>query len=342
MKNERLVRSIGSVADKYIQEAAPQNEASGINKASSLQRKLLRYLPVAACVAVCVFATTAFAASYIQNSISSFYLRYLSPEDMAIADSMAEQYGADIYFDALKSGDLYKQYFAINKLVEYYNDDEIRERAIRAIRPFLSDEPYDKELSDLDAGALSDAAAFALSVLTKAFDDPRIIHMADGTIIITLFNDYSDYGTYNQIWRITDDELSKYLQFDRPLMYIKRMIPSPDRKLLAVSYVSNKSGYLEIFDIENNRISPELIDSARVMVANDRGITYWQRPDFENYSGAPGGEFEWLDNDIVAFNASLWYPGTGDDDAIFIDEVIVQYDFKEKHMEYVIPTSKPD
>ena len=43
MKNEKLIRSIGSVADKYIREAAPQNKAMDVRQTLSPKRKLLRY-----------------------------------------------------------------------------------------------------------------------------------------------------------------------------------------------------------------------------------------------------------------------------------------------------------
>jgi len=337
MKNEKLIRSIGSVADKYVREAAPQNKVSNAGQTLSPKRKLLRYSLVAACMAVFVFATTAFAASYIQNSITSFYLRYLSPQEMAVANSIAAQHGADIYFDALKSGDLYNQYFAVNKLVEYYNDEEIRERAIRAITPLLSDAPYDRELSDLDIGALSDAASFALSVLTKTFDDPRIIHMADGTIVFTLFNDYSDYGTYNQIWIIQDDELRELISFNEPKMYITGLIPSPDKNLFAISLCSNKSNFIMIWDIANGMVSPELVDSARFMVAQDRSIAIWQRIDNENYSGVRN--IEWTYNDSIEFHASLWFRVEGADPDIHINNTHIRYNFKKGYMEYFIQSS---
>ena len=343
MKAKRLLNAIGGISDKHIEGAAPGRNTQSKRQALSPKRRFARYAAIAACAAVFIFATTAFAANYIQNSISVFYMRYLSPEEMAVADSMAEQYGAKVYFDGLNSSDVNKQYFSINKLVEYYNDNSVREEAIRAITPFLSDEAFADGSGDLGKMALADAASFALSVLTGAFDDKRIIHMADGTILFTLFNDYSDYGTYNQIWKVTDDKLSVYMTFDRPMMYIKDIIPSPDKKLIAVQLVSNRSGYLVICDLENGRISPELTDSARVMVARELDITFWQRPDFENYSNIHGTwdeydslEIGWIDNGAVEFNASLWYPGSGDDDATLIRNVTVRYDFREKRMECVV------
>lgn len=346
MKAKKLLNAIGGISDKHIEGAAPGGNASNKQQTFSPKRRFMRYATVAACAAAFIFGTTAFAASYIQNSISVFYMRYLSPEEMAVADSIAEQYGAKVYFDGLKSDDVNKQYFSIYKLVEYYNDEEVREEAIRAITPFLSPETLKDENADPGSRALADAAAFALSVLKSEFDDPRIFHMANGTIIFTLFNDYSDYGTYNKIWQVKGDELSEYTHYDKPLMYIKKIIQSPDKRLLAVYLISNKSGYFEILDIENGRISPELIDSARVMVAKDLFITYWQRSDFENYSdirgtwdeikGVETEEIVWTDNSTIEFTASLWYPGTGDDDATLIKEVTIQYDFAQKQMEYEI------
>ena len=316
MKNEKLIRSIGNVADKYIEEAAPQEEAASKRKTLTLKRRIFRYLPVAACIVIIIFGTTVSAANYIQKHISSFYLRYLSPEEMAVADAMAEQYGVKVYFDALKSDDLYKQYFAINKLVEYYNDEKVRLEAISAITPFLTNE--DEKIAD--------AASFSLSILKKEFNDPRIIHMADKTIVFTLFNDYSDYGTYNQIWMIKNGELSELASFERPKMYINQIIPSPDRKLIAVTFSSNKSGYLMIWDLENGMVSPELIDSARIMAAKELDYTFWQRSDYENYSGAQS--IEWTNNDSIEFHASLSYNGRE-----FVEQAIVRYDFRKKQME---------
>lgn len=62
-------------------------------------------------------------------------------------------------FDFL--GWMYIQYFSINKLVEYYNDEEVSQEAIRAITPSLTNEN----------SKLSDAATFELSVLKKEFNE---------------------------------------------------------------------------------------------------------------------------------------------------------------------------
>ena len=333
MNTKKLLSAIGDISDKHIESAAPGRNASYKKQVLSPKIRFMRYAAAAACAAVFMLATTAFAANYIQNSISGFYMRYLSPEEMAVSDSMAEQYGVKVYFDALKSDDINKQYFAINKLVEYYNDEETRLEAVNAITPFLINEE-DK---------IVDAATFALSVLKGEFDHPNIINMADGTVVFTLFNDYSDYGSYNQIWTIRHGELSVLTSFDYPKMYIRQILPSPDKRLFAVAFVSNKSSYLLIWDMENGRVSPELVDSTRVMVAKDLEITYWQQIDNENYSGIHGiweesgaSKIEWTDNNIIEFSASLWYSGTDADDPVFINNALVRYDFRQSHIEYEI------
>lgn len=338
MNLKKILQSIENISDKYIEEAAPHPDASNNRKAYSQKRRFLHAAPVAACIALFIFSTTVFAADYIQNNISSFYLRYLGPEEMAVADAMAEQYGAKVYFDGLKTDDIYKQYFSINKLVEYYNDEEVRLKAISAITPFL----------DNSEEKLSTAAAFALSVLRKEYDDPHIIHLANGSVIFTLFNDYSDYGSYNLIWMIQDDIMTRAVEYTDPKLYVKHIIPSPDKNRFAVITGSAKSEYIIIYDLENGMISPELIDSARFMVAKDNDYMVWQRSDFENYSGLMFFDivdsngiwvekddisFNWLDNDTVEFKAGLLYGG-GD-----IEEfAVVQYNFIQKHMEYSLIT----
>ncbi len=338
MKSDKLLRAIGGVDDKYIEEASASDSISSNQRTSSRIRKMSRLVVTAACIVVFMLSTTIFAAAYIQNSISSFYIRYLYPEDMAVADSAAEHYGSRVYFDALKSNDIYKQYFAINKLVEYYNDEKIRLKAVDAIIPFLTNKEE----------KLSDAAAFALAVLESKFDDPRIIHLADRSVIFTLFNDYSDYGSYNQIWRIVDGEMTKCMTLNLPQMYIRYIIPSPDAKLFAVVTGSNKSGYVWIYDVINGYVSKELIDSARIMVAKDMGYALQQRIDFENYSGLMSKEVQekdgtirvlddkesiyWTDNNTLEFMANL----RGDAEGIeeFEAKAVVRYDFQKKHMEY--------
>jgi len=324
MKSKELLRVFGDVDDEYIDEAAPRMHILSHRLALSKKRSYMHVAATAACVAVALFATTFFAAAYIQSGISSFYLRYLRTEDMAVADSLAEQYGAKIYFDGLRSNDRLQQYFAINKLVEYYNDETVRQEAIGAITPFLADE---EEM-------LADAAVFALSVLTQVFDDPRILRLADGSFVFTLFNEYSDYGSYNRLWRVQDGELAECLQFSAPHMYIGQMVLSPDAKLLAIKTVSNKSEYIIMYDVINGYVSKELVDSARILVAKDMGHAIQQRMDFENYSS--GMNMVWIDDDTLAFEAGLRGEVEGLDE--FEAKAVVQYHFEQGHMDYRLVT----
>ncbi|PYG88874.1 hypothetical protein LY28_01238 [Ruminiclostridium sufflavum DSM 19573] len=283
------------------------------------RKKPVRPLAVMAAACICiVIAITTIAASTIQNNASSFYLRYLSTEQMAIADASAEHYGAEVYFKGLRSDDIYTQYFSINKLVEYYGDNEIRLKAINAIKPFLQN--TDKKLSD--------AAAFSLSILTKTYDNPNIYHLADGSIVFTLFNNYSDYGSYNELWLIKNDELSQFFAFGKPSMYITSIVLSPDKKNIAVTTCSNKSTYLIVFDMENGLISPELIESARFLLARDKKYEIWERIDHENYSGLYS-DVKWIDNSTVEFAAGLSYKNTE-----IIENASVTYNILTKSMKY--------
>jgi hypothetical protein len=285
----------------------------------SKKRSLLSYLLVIACIVSLIIGTTACKSDKSDIIESTFNSTYYSPEAMAVADATTEKYGAEVYFDALKSDNINEQYFAINKLVEYYNDEEIREKAIKSITPFLKSEEQ----------LLSDAAAFALSVLEKTFDDKRIITLADGTLIFTLFNDYSDYGSYNQLWMIRDGELTDYMSFSYPLMYIKQMIPSPDKKLFAVVFCSNKSEFLTIHDIENGVTSAELIDSARVLLSKELNNDFWARLDNENYSyiSSEDAAISWTNNSSIKFYANLSY-----DDGMEKYKTLIHFDFKQKTM----------
>lgn len=150
--------------------------------------------------------------------------------------------------------------------------------------------------------------------------------MADGSIVFALFNNYSDYGTQNVLWRIQDDVLEPYFSFAAPSMYIKEILPSPDRKLLAVVTGSNKSEFVQILNVEKGTISPELVESARIRHGAQRKLDTWSRTDHENYSYP--SQLVWKDNDTLAFEGSLAY-----DDTAVIENVSVTYRFKDKVME---------
>ncbi len=294
-------------------------EAELLQKLAGRRRRATRALALMAAACLCaVLAVSALAAGAVQSSRSDFYLRYLSPEEMAVADAAAEQYGPEVYFEGLQSEDMYSQYFSINKLVEYFGDEDIRHRAVSAITPFLeSEEPK-----------LRDAAAFALSILKKTYDHPNLYHMADGSVIFTLFQDYSDYGSYNELWRVQNDELSRIMTFSKPSMYITSITPSPDREKVAVATGSNKSSYLVVFDLENGWLSPELVDSARGIIACDKGYDLWQRMDHENYCGLDG-PVQWADDHTVVFAASFSYDNTE-----IVESAEVRYDMTEKKISY--------
>ena len=239
---------------------------------------------VLALALLCSCSSLAWAVNTLQQENKEFYLRYLTPDMLALqTESVAEP---DItkqperLFAALQSDDIYYQYIAVNRLVEFYNDPDLRARAVAALQPFLnSPEPK-----------LAEAAALALDILTDNLQNPQLCHMADGSIFFTLFNDYSDYGSHNQIWRIKDGQLSQYTSFFEPMSYITGLYSSPDGRLLAVSLASNKSNFVVVLDFINGYVSSELVGSARALWANQlarQGIVNRAaviRSDFETYS----------------------------------------------------------
>ena len=271
-------------------------------------------------------SSLAWAVNTLKQEKNDFYMRYLPPDMLALDSSAAVDIAQqpERVFAALNSDDMYYQYIAINRLVELYNEPDLRARAVQALQPFLqSDEPK-----------LADAAAFALDILQENFSDPRLCHMADGRIFFTLYNDYSDYGSHNQIWQIMDGELSSYTSFFEPLDYITQMLPSPDGHLLAVSLSSNKSHFAVVIDAENGYVSSELVGSARALWSNQlaqQGVTNRAaviRTDHETYCGF--GNLRWLDNTTLGFDASLCFDD-GDtpeyDSCEIVDSVAVSYNY---------------
>lgn len=241
-----------------------------------------------------------------------FYMRYMSPEraNLLYCD---KEYHADKFFKALKSDNIYEQYIAINKLVECFNDSSLRKRAIEQIKPFIqNDEPK-----------LAESALFVTEILSQNYDSENIYKLDDGSIFFTIFNDYSDYGSYNEIWKIKDGRLSKYYSFEMPSMYITEIIPSPDRKLLAVATCSNKSNFITVFDPVNGFISPELVGSSRAISASQRGYDAWIREDGENYCSV--SNINWQSNQQISFDAQLSYDNTNK-----VENISVIYNFNKK------------
>ncbi|WP_342547946.1 hypothetical protein NST69_30500 [Paenibacillus sp. FSL P2-0089] len=311
MRREELYREIGQIDDALI-EAAEHSGAKGRVRRSRFSK---RWIALVACLIVYSSTATALLATeYTKNKAAEPYIRYLTAEDMELAPPV--KYEADKFLQALASGNDDKVYIAVNRLVESFNDPQARELALQKLQPFLTS----------DSAKIAESAAFATDVLSKSYRSTYLHKMADGSIIFALFNNYSDYGTQNVLWRIQDDVLEPYFSFAAPSMYIKEILPSPDRKLLAVVTRSNKSEFVQILDVEKGTISPELVESARIRHGAQRKLDTWTRSDHENYSYP--SQLVWKDNDTLAFEGSLAY-----DDTAVIENVSVTYRFKDKVME---------
>jgi WD40 repeat protein len=310
MNKKDLYKEIGLVDDGLVEEALQ----TSAKKTERFHYKKVIAIAAAICVFLCS-SVTALALNYVQQTSAELYIRYLSPETLNLNQDGdgKSSFDADKFFEALQSGNTEYQYIAINKLVECFNDDALRKKAIQEITPFVSS-PEKK---------LADAAAFSLDILSKSYKSDMVYPMADGSVYFTLFNNYSDYGSYTELWRIQDGKLEKYFAFDKPSMYITRILPSPDKKLLAITTCSNKSEYIVLLDPSEGMVSPELMDSARILYANTKGYTVLQRIDHENYSSI--GDISWKNSGQIQFNATLSY-----NDTDIMENVSVVYDYAAK------------
>ncbi len=258
-----MAQLLAEVDQELVVEALPEQ---GRQKAAK-QPPFNWYKGLAAVLAMALVfscSTLAWAMNSLQQeqeTTREFYLRHLTPDQLEDVELYGEELNvvqqSEVLFESLNSGDMYKQYIAINRMVELYNDPELRARAVQELQPFLSN-PEPK---------LAEAAAFALDILEQRFESPLLCKMADGSIFFTLFNDYSDYGSYNQLWRIKDGRLESYITFFDPMMYITDLLPSPDGKLLAVSLCSNKSNFVVVINFIDSHFSSELIGSSRALWA---------------------------------------------------------------------------
>ncbi|MEK4346087.1 hypothetical protein [Paenibacillus sp. FSL P4-0184] len=309
MKKEDLFKEIGLIDENLI-EAAGHN---GTEKRKKVISKKWVFL-VACLVLYSSTASALLATEYYKNQNSEPYIRYLNAEDMELEP--ATQYDAEKFLHALKSDNNEYVYIAINRLVESFNDPTLRVKALKELQPFIKNENQ----------KIADAAAFAVDILSKSYRSPYIVKLADGSIIFTLFNNYSDYGSQNVIWRIKDNVLKEYLSFSAPSMYITKIIPSPNHKLVAIVTCSNKSNFVQISNIEEGMTSPELIESARVKYGAQKELDTWIRTDHENYSYADN--LVWKDNDTLVFEGSLAYQNTE-----IIENVTVKYQFSKKIIE---------
>lgn len=315
MKKEELYKEIGLI-DENLVEAA---EYSGVERSRKGISK--KWVVMVACLLL--YSSTAsalLATEYYKNQTENQfqseepYIRYLNAEDMELHPVV--QYDAGKFLEALKSDNEQYVYIAINRLVESFNNQTMRAQALKELQPFIENENP----------KIADAATFAVDILSKSYQSPYITKLADGSMVFTLFNNYSDYGSQNVLWRIEDDTLKEYMSFSTPSMYITDIIPSPDRKLIAVITCSNKSDFIQITNIEEGRTSAELIESARVKHGAQKGLDTWIRPDHENYSYA--NKIVWNDNDTLQYEGSLSYQDTA-----IIENVTVTYHFSKKVME---------
>ena len=314
MNKRKLYKEIGMVDDDLIEEAE-------YSKARIMRNhSFAKWISVAAIFCIFTsFVSTVFAVTYFQKSNLNAYIRYLSPDNINLLSNMSDseiKYDADKFFEALKSDDIYYQYIAINRLVECFNDNQLREKAIKRIEPFIKSE--EKKVAD--------AASFVVDILSQKYESDKLYKLADGSVFFTLFNDYSDYGSYNELWRIKEGNLEKYFSFSNPSMYIKEIFLSPDRKLMAVNTCSNKSEYIFIIDAINGMVSPELIGSARTIFGAKKGYEVLVRIDNENYSS--NSNVIWNNNQEINFDANLSYANTE-----IIEDVSVKYNFDKKLFE---------
>lgn len=314
-----MAQLLAEVDQELVVEALPEQ---GRQKAAK-QPPFNWYKGLAAVLAMALVfscSTLAWAMNSLQQeqeTTREFYLRHLTPDQLEDVELYGEELNvvqqSEVLFESLNSGDMYKQYIAINRMVELYNDPALRARAVQELQPFLSN-PEPK---------LAEAAAFALDILEQRFESPLLCKMADGSIFFTLFNDYSDYGSYNQLWRIKDGRLESYITFFDPMMYITDLLPSPDGKLLAVSLCSNKSNFVVVINFIDSHFSSELIGSSRALWAcqSDEERFADIRIDHETYSGC--GNLRWLDNETLEFDAALSYNHTD-----IVDDVRVVYNYR--------------
>ncbi|MCU6708099.1 hypothetical protein M6D81_05185 [Paenibacillus sp. J5C_2022] len=308
MRREELFREIGLIDENLIAAA----EHSEIKERKGISKK---WAVLVACLILYVSTSTVLLATeYIKKQNAEPYIRYLLAEEMELLPPTP--YDAGKFLQALKSDNHEHIYIAINRLVECFNDQKLREKALKEIRPLLKN----------DHQKIADAAAFAIDILSETYQSPYIIKLADESVIFTLFNNYSDYGSQNVIWRIKDNVLERYFSFSTPSMYIKQMIPSPNQQLVAIVTNSNKSEFLQVMDVEEGMTSPELVESARVKYGAQKQLDTWIRTDHENYSYA--NNIVWKDNDTLEFEGSLAYQNTE-----IIENVTVVYQFSKKAME---------
>lgn len=291
MKNKELYKELGLIDEDLIATALTSGEEKRKKKHSK------KWVALVACLVLyCSTSTILLAAAYYKDQNTEPYIRYLTAESLELRTT--PKFDSEKFLEALKSDNNEYVYIAINRLIETFNDEKLRARAIKEIQPFLQNENE----------KIADAATFALDILTKSYQSPMITKLNDGSMVFTLFNNYSDYGSQNVLWKIKEDKLEAYFSFSSPSMYITDIIPSPNQKLIAVVTSSNKSEFVQIINVEEDGISPEIIESARVKYGAQKGLDTWIRTDHENYNSVIN--VTWKDNDTLELEVSLAYDNT--------------------------------
>ncbi|MER2038154.1 MAG: hypothetical protein ABS944_08410 [Solibacillus sp.] len=309
MNKKELYKELGLIDEDLVAAAL----TSGGEKQKKKRSK--KWVVLVACLVLyCSTSTILLAAAYYKDQNTEPYIRYLTAESLELMPT--PKFEAEKFLEALKSDNNEYVYIAINRLIETFNDEKLREQAIKEIQPFLKSENE----------KIADAATFALDLLTKTYQSPMLTKLKDGSIVFTLFNNYSDYGSQNVLWKIKDDKLEEFFSFSSPSMYITDIVASPNKQLIAVVTSSNKSEFVQIINVEEGKISPEIIESARVNYGAQKGLDTWIRTDHENYNSVMN--ISWKDNDTLEIEASLAY-----DDTAIIENVHIVYQSSHKVME---------
>lgn len=309
MKNEELFKKIGLIDEDLIANALDSKEKIRKKKLSK------KWVALIACLVLyCSTSTILLAVAYYKEQNTEPYIRYLTSESMELMPT--PKFEAEKFLEALKSDNNEYIYISINRLIETFNNDHLRERTIKEIQPFLKSE-NDK---------IANSAAFVLDILTKSYESPLITKLYNNTMVFTLFNNYSDYGSQNVLWKIEDDKLERFTAFSYPSMYIKDIIASPDKRLIAVVTNSNKSEFVQIINVEKHMVSPEIIESARVKYGTQKGLDTWIRTDHENYNSLIN--IRWKDDSTLELEASLAYADTA-----VMENVHIVYESNNKAME---------
>lgn len=310
MTNKDLLNSFSKIDDDLIDEIQKNKPKRLLNN------KRIGLISLVAALII-IMSNAVWAIDSLKKENTELYIRFLTPEYMNLSlENNIDEYGkSENFFNALKSENKDYIYIAINRLIEYFNNIEIRNKAIKEITPFIDNEDP----------KISESSSFAVDILSENYKNKNIYHLSDGSVIFTLFNNYSDYGSHNKIWQIKNGELNEFFSFPEPSYYISKIIPSPDGNLFVVETCSNKSKFITIFDPINGYLSPELIGSARVIYGNKQGKNVKLRIDSENYCDIY--DISWKDSKTLSFIGYLTI-----DNAETVDKVYVEYEFNNKDL----------